>query len=213
MALKGSPQEYDILCLWQPRDKHLRSGPFLRHTSPFTALQHDAHLHINSHQPPSSLYSHIRKTHKQAHKKADARTSLYSCARTLAQTHAQTATDLLKMLHTCGQTHTCAHNTHRWFKRNINFKKMFFFLRSALFIYRSLLCLEKKKTFTCFVIRPGHMPSQAPHTSLIMQMRGNVTPQQQMARDDNNGSTDQFQCLRLYRYGNNKNRWYEILVC
>lgn len=64
----------------------------------------------------------------------------------------------------------------------------------------------KKKTFSCFVIRPGHMPSQAPHTSLIMQMRGNVTPQQQMARDDNNGSTDQFQCLRLYRYGNNKNR-------
>lgn len=48
------------------------------------------------------------------------------------------------------------------------------------------------------------MPSQAPHTSRIMQMRGNVTPRQQMARDDNNGSTDQFQCLRFYRYGNNK---------
>lgn len=41
---------------------------FLRHTSPFTALQHDAHLHINSHQPPShhppslSLLPHPQNT-------------------------------------------------------------------------------------------------------------------------------------------------------
>lgn len=119
VALKGSPQEYDILCLWQPRDKHLRSGPFLRHTSPFTALQHDAHLHINSHQPPSSLYSHIRKTHIQAHKEADARTSLYSCAHTLAQAHAQTpqiCVCALRMHPTARQaqagTHVC---TNRWF--------------------------------------------------------------------------------------------------
>lgn len=82
--------------------------------------------------------------------------------------------------------------------------------------YISILDVKNKRvnqTFTRFCrLRPGHMPSQAPHTSLIMQMRGNVTPRQQMARDDNNGSTDQFQCLRLYRYGNNKNRRYEILV-
>lgn len=150
MALKGSPQEYDILCLWQPRDKHLRSGPFLRHTSPFTALQHDAHLHINSHQPPSSLYSHIRKTHKQAHKKADACTSLYSCARTLAQTHAQTpqiCVRLVKMQHTCRQTHAYTLTGD-----------LFLFLTpssSLLRIYRSLFCVFQKKNFHLLCHKTG----------------------------------------------------------
>lgn len=104
-------------------------------------------------------------------------------------------------------THMCAHMHSQVIYSFVFFVFFFYPLHPASFTYRSLFYVVfLDKTFTCFVIRPGHMPSQAPHTSLIMQMRGNVTPRQQMARDDNNGSTDQFQCLRLYRYGNNKNR-------
>lgn len=139
VVLKGSPQEYDILCLWQPRDKHLRSGPFLRHTSPFTALQHDAHLHINSHQPPSSLYSHIRKTHKQAHKKADACTRLYSCMRTLAQTDTDTADLCVLHIHAGRHTHVTVNTRIHTLASDLF---LFLFPYSVLFVYQSLwLCV------------------------------------------------------------------------
>lgn len=58
--------------------------------------------------PHPSLYSHIRKTHKQAHKKADAFTSLYPCVRTLAQTP-QICVRLVKKQHTCRQIHKHGH--------------------------------------------------------------------------------------------------------
>lgn len=163
--------------------------------------------------PSSSPYSHIRKTHKQAHKEADARTDLRSCPRRRASS-------------LTGSPQICVwkHNTHTRAGSDAHvltgdLLPLVLCLLSPPPVSRvhiSILDVKNKRgnqTLTGFCrLGPGHMPSQAPHTSLIMQMRGNVTPRQQMARDDNNGSTDQFQCLRLYRYGNNKNRWYEILV-
>lgn len=61
------------------------------------------------------------------------------------------------------------------------------------------------KTFTLIFITwlLWHMSFQASHISVIMQMRWNITPLQQMARDDNNGSTEEIQCPWLYRHGNN----------
>lgn len=61
------------------------------------------------------------------------------------------------------------------------------------------------KTFTLIFITwlPWHMSFQTAHISVIMQMRWNITPLQQMARDDNNGSTEEIQCPWLYRHGNN----------
>lgn len=47
------------------------------------------------------------------------------------------------------------------------------------------------KTFTLIFITwlLWHMSFQASHISVIMQMRWNITPLQQMARDDNNGDS------------------------
>lgn len=61
------------------------------------------------------------------------------------------------------------------------------------------------KTFTLIFITwlLWHMSFQTSHISVIMQMRWNITPLQQMARDDNNGSTEEIQCPWLYRHGNN----------
>lgn len=61
------------------------------------------------------------------------------------------------------------------------------------------------KTFSLIFITwlPWHMSFQTSHISVIMQMRRSITPRQQMARDDNNGSTEEMQCPWLYRHGNN----------
>lgn len=127
VSLKGSPQEYDILCLWQPGDKHLRSGPFLRHTSPFTALQYDAHLHINSRQPPphSTPTSANTQTGAQGGR----------CRR-----QPSTHTVHYTQLHTA---HIRAHMNTRWFIF------IFFFPPSFLI---STPYINASKTFTCFVI-------------------------------------------------------------
>lgn len=87
--------------------------------------------------------------------------------------------DLLNMTHICTSTASCAYTD--------------FFSGSG------------PKTFTLIFITwlPWHMSFQTSHISVIMQMRWSITPRQQMARDDNNGSTEEIQCPWLYRHGNN----------
>lgn len=184
------------------------------HSQPFNMMHICTSTATNP--PPRSTPTSAKHTNR--HTRRQMRTLGSTHARVLSHRHTRRHHRFVCAYWGCSLhagKHTCGHiYTHGALTDDL-FLFLFFnsFIQTYSYIDPRFMCLKKQKTFPWFVIRPGHMPSQAPHTSLIMQMRGNVTPQQQMARDDNNGWTDQFQCLRLYRYGNNKNRWYEILVC
>lgn len=172
------------------------------HSQPFNMMHICTSTATNP--PPRSTPTSAKHTNRHTRRQMRALASTH--ARVRSHRHHRFVCALAKMQHTCRGKYTRVHTYTLTGDLFLFLAPFCSFIHFYINIDLYSVCLKKKKTFSCFVIRPGHMPSQAPHTSLIMQMRGNVTPQQQMARDDNNGSTDQFQCLRLYRYGNNKNR-------